>query len=311
MPKGEVRSEYSIAAVSKLTGVSCHALRIWERRYGYPVPRRSPSGHRRYGADQVEALRVIAHHMQGGRSVGDLIAETLAEQPDIAAPAGPPASEGAGPSPSALTDRLMDCDDQGAESDYRRAADAFTPSELIENLVEPALIDVGERWFRGECSIFQERSATVFLRRKLDGLLDEVKRANARPGRLALVGAVQGERHEAGVLMLAIMLELAGWRAVPLGVDLPVREFRGAVEAWRPDALALSFVMSRNINKRFRELSEIPGVPIFVGGRSILNYQGLARRHGLIPLSGPVSRCTGPLLTACERWRAGHPASPA
>jgi len=111
--------------------------------------------------------------------------------------------------------------------------------------------------------------------------------------------------------MLAIMLELAGWRAVPLGVDLPVREFRGAVEAWRPDALALSFVMSRNINKRFRELAEIPGVPIFVGGRSILNYQGLARRHGLIPLPGPASRCTGPLLTACERWRAGHPASPA
>src|SRR5271168_4724194 len=32
---------YSIAAVSKLAGVSCHALRVWERRYGFPVPERS------------------------------------------------------------------------------------------------------------------------------------------------------------------------------------------------------------------------------------------------------------------------------
>ena len=77
MPDADVRAEYSIAAVSKLTGVSCHALRIWERRYGYPTPRRSPAGHRRYGADQVEVLRGIAHRMQAGRAVGDLIAEHL------------------------------------------------------------------------------------------------------------------------------------------------------------------------------------------------------------------------------------------
>ena len=307
MPNGEVRAEYSIAAVSKLTGVSCHALRIWERRYGYPAPRRSPSGHRRYGADQVEALRAIAQQMQGGRAVGDLIAEFLAGPGEDAAAPAAPSREGSRIDPASLTDRLLRCDDLGAEDDFRRAAAALTTVEMIETLVEPVLVDVGERWFRGECSVYQERAATVFLRRKLDGLLDEVKRANARPGRVALVGTVQGERHEGGVLMLAVMLELAGWRAVPLGVDLPVREFLGAVEAWRPDALALSFVMSRNINKRFRELTKISGVPIFVGGRSILNYQGLARRHGLIPLTGPASRCTAPLQAAFERWRAVHP----
>src|SRR5262245_673443 len=39
------RPEYTIAAVSKLTGVSCHTLRVWERRYGFPEPHRSASGH--------------------------------------------------------------------------------------------------------------------------------------------------------------------------------------------------------------------------------------------------------------------------
>src|SRR6478609_9300158 len=65
---------YSIAAVSKLTGVSCHALRVWERRYGFPFPHRTPSGHRRYSSDQVGVLRRVAVLAQGGQSIGDLIA---------------------------------------------------------------------------------------------------------------------------------------------------------------------------------------------------------------------------------------------
>ena len=86
--------------------------------------------------------------------------------------------------------------------------------------------------------------------------------------------------------MAHLLFERAGWRVINLGVDLPVPEYARAVEQVRADALALSFVLSRNINKRFQELSKIRNVPIFVGGRSIVNHQGLARRHGLIPLIG-------------------------
>ena len=67
-------AEYSIAAVSKLTGIGCHALRVWERRYGFPVPRRSPSGHRRYAAEQVQQIEQIARRHREGAALGDLIA---------------------------------------------------------------------------------------------------------------------------------------------------------------------------------------------------------------------------------------------
>ena len=91
-----------------------------------------------------------------------------------------------------------------------------------------------------------------------------------------------------------------------MGVDLPVREYQKAVEGWRPDAVALSFVMSRNINKRFQELERIRGVPVFVGGRSILNYQGLARKHGLIPVPGSASQAVALLLTKFEEWQSAR-----
>src|SRR5205809_6032993 len=68
-------AEYSIAAVSKLTGASCHALRVWERRYGFPVPIRSASGHRRYSREQVRTLREITRMVQAGRPIGELMAD--------------------------------------------------------------------------------------------------------------------------------------------------------------------------------------------------------------------------------------------
>src|SRR3954454_19020447 len=74
MSRASCRAEYSIAAVSKLTGVSCHALRVWERRYGFPVPQRTSSGHRRYSRDQVRALQTITELSRTGRPISELIA---------------------------------------------------------------------------------------------------------------------------------------------------------------------------------------------------------------------------------------------
>ena len=41
-----------------MLGVSPNTLRSWERRYGFPRPRRSPGGHRQYALGEIESLRV-------------------------------------------------------------------------------------------------------------------------------------------------------------------------------------------------------------------------------------------------------------
>ncbi len=281
------RAEYSIAAVSKLTGVSCHALRVWERRYGYPRPGRSRSNQRRYGADQVHALRRIAELARSGRPVGELIADFKAGRLEIDAPAPGGTSVGA-EFDADLIEALCAGDLAGADARIAGLAVHLAPGELSARVLEPALVEVGERWFRGVISIYQEHLASGFILRILGRALDDARRGNPRPSHRAVIASVQGERHEGGVVILSLMLELAGWRAQTMGVDLPVAELRKAVEAWNPDAVGVSFVLSRSINKRFRELAAIRGVPIFVGGRSLMNHKALARSHGLIPLTGPI-----------------------
>jgi DNA-binding transcriptional MerR regulator len=277
------RNDYSIAAVSKLTGVSCHSLRVWERRYGFPIPHRSPSGHRRYGADQVEQLRLIARLMREGRPISELMTELLQDR----LKAEPPASETQGPTHARLLDRLEAGDLVGAEVEFLRITDGLSVLGQIGQIIEPALIETGERWFQGQSEIFHERCASRFLREKLGERLHLARQANTSPAGKVIVGTMQGDRHEGGVLIVSLILELLGWRALTLGVDLPAAEFQKAIDAWKPRALCLSFVLSRNINKRFNELKSVRGVPIYVGGRSILNYRSLAKKHGLRPLPGP------------------------
>ncbi len=59
----------TIREVAARTGVSQPTLRIWEQRYGFPEPHRLPSGHRRYGEDQVELIRQVARDREAGLSM--------------------------------------------------------------------------------------------------------------------------------------------------------------------------------------------------------------------------------------------------
>jgi methanogenic corrinoid protein MtbC1 len=309
-PLGE--AEYPIAAVSKLTGVSCHALRIWERRYGFPLPHRSASGHRRYGVDQVLILRRLTELSRAGRPIGELIAEVRAGTltADEPAPASVGADRGLEGQVAELMERLLAGDLAGGAACFDRLEAALEPEELATRVIAPALTETGERWFRRRCAVYQERCVSGFLRRRLDTMIEAARRANALPARTVLLGTVQGDRHEGGVLIANLLLERAGWRVINLGVDLPVAEFAKAVEHLRPNALALSFVLSRNINKRFQELSRLRGLPVYVGGRSILNYQGLARRHGLTPVPGPVTGAVEQMLGEFEVWARRQPECP-
>ena len=63
----------SISDVVERTGVAEGTLRMWERRHGFPVPERLPSGHRRYSDAQIESvLRVMA-----GRTAGLSLAAAI------------------------------------------------------------------------------------------------------------------------------------------------------------------------------------------------------------------------------------------
>jgi DICT domain-containing protein/predicted DNA-binding transcriptional regulator AlpA len=59
----------TISEVSARTGVGQPTLRMWESRYGFPEPRRLPSGHRRYSEADCELIRQVVRERDAGLSL--------------------------------------------------------------------------------------------------------------------------------------------------------------------------------------------------------------------------------------------------
>lgn len=63
----------SIAAIERDTGLSKDTLRVWERRYGFPVPMRDSQGERSYPLDQLQRLRAIKRLIDGRHRPGRVV----------------------------------------------------------------------------------------------------------------------------------------------------------------------------------------------------------------------------------------------
>jgi MerR family transcriptional regulator, light-induced transcriptional regulator len=75
------RDGLSIGEVVRATGVGEATLRAWERRYGFPVPRRQPSGHRRYPVDEVKRIARVVAERERGLALPAAIARARADRP--------------------------------------------------------------------------------------------------------------------------------------------------------------------------------------------------------------------------------------
>lgn len=89
-------SLYPISVVEQETGISKELLRMWERRYEFPVPERDASGNRLYSRSQIERLQNINKLLAAGYRPGFVVGaddekldRLLAELPESSANIAP------------------------------------------------------------------------------------------------------------------------------------------------------------------------------------------------------------------------------
>lgn len=74
------RFDLSIGDLVARTGVAEPTLRMWERRYDFPAPRRTESGHRRYSEEQAEQVERVLTLRRAGLSLPAAIARIQVPQ---------------------------------------------------------------------------------------------------------------------------------------------------------------------------------------------------------------------------------------
>ena len=287
----------SISAVERDTGLSKDTLRMWERRYGFPIPDRDVNGERVYPLQQVEKLQLIKRLMDRGHRPGKIIGRGI---DDLAALDRNLRSDSA---PADDVRAMIDLVRTHQLPELRRQLFQLLMRDGLKDFVletVSALNDaVGRAWMCGDMAVFEEHLYTELVQTVLRNAIAAMPQQARRPR--MLLTTFPNESHGIGLLMVEALLTLEGVTCIPLGVETPLPQIARAAQAHDADVVALSF--STNFNEKhasagLRDLRSLldGDIEIWAGGR------GLARaRKGIDGVRIVVD------LTAMEdvvaRWR--------
>jgi 5-methyltetrahydrofolate--homocysteine methyltransferase len=176
---------------------------------------------------------------------------------------------------SKIRDAVVNGDSGEVSVLCRRVLEAgVDPLEAIEGALVAAILELGDRWVRGEAFIADLIAAADAMKAGLSILKGEVvKRGRGvrHIGR-AVIGTVEGDIHEIGKSIVAILWEAAGLEVIDLGVDVPPQRFVEAIRQYNPDVVGMSALMTTTMLKQKETIEAIKQaglrdrVKIVVGG---------------------------------------------
>ena len=279
-------ARYRIGTLARLTGVTTHAIRIWERRYNALAPSRTVGGARLYTDADVQRLRLIKKLLERGYTISAIATLDMAElarlAPLDAAPSPAGGSESDARAQATVDDLLgaiAELDLERAGRTLQQASNAFSPHDLVTQVLAPALDQVGQRWESGQLCIASEHAASAMLRTQLGGLLAAQPVGGKAP---TVCTTPAGEQHELGALLAAVVVAMHGRRAIYLGANLPATQIAEAVRLAKAGSVALSLVglSAEAARVELMALCKLlpPGVQLLVGGRRVAELPGLPER---------------------------------
>jgi methanogenic corrinoid protein MtbC1 len=261
---------FNTKAVARETGVPADTFRAWERRYGVPRPRRTAGGHRLYSERDIAIIRWLRDRTDDGVNISHAVM-LLSNMLD------PPADEPADHSEARaikllvgeFVQALVKFDLARAERLLSEAFSIYAFEHVLIDLIQPAMIEIGEYWQRGEINVGVEHFATQFVQRKLGGLINAFEGGRQR-GPIVL-GCAPSELHDLGATIASLFLARRGWNVVYLGPQVPLIDLLATVRSVNPSMVCLSastIETAMELITVARSLKEAyPTIPFGYGGR--------------------------------------------
>ncbi len=300
----------NIAVAERETGLGKDTLRVWERRYGFPRPRRDAHGDRLYPREQITRLRLMKRLLDNGHRPGRIVPASDAELQELSSgnvPALPVSSDlDYAASQTASTPDLPLNELAALKRHDPTAVRTLLLQQLARIGLERFVTDllprlntlIGDAWAAGELAIFQEHFYTEQVKALLIQAINNLPAGTRRPR--VLLTTVPGEHHVLGVLMVEALLTLRGVGTLSLGAQTPLHDIAAAAAAHTVDVVALSFSSAfpaRQLTPVVSELrSQLPAeVRLWIGGMGTLGFQGpmtgverLSSLSSVGPLIDPV-----------------------
>jgi len=244
--------KYPVKRVSDLTGLNPVTLRAWERRYGILKPERDDNQYRLYSDRDLAILRWLIHKRSSGVSIStaaanlhDMIAQD--SWPEVI-PFGIAQTKTVSTVPvqryaDDLFSFLKKHEEVEAARLFEDLISKFDLETLVEKVITPTLVTIGQAWVQGDLMISTEHFATAFLLSRLNNLYISLPIVNKGPK--ILIWGAPTEEHEMGALMMAALLRNRGYRVEFLGANLHLDDLTDYSQQIKPALVVLTASTNR------------------------------------------------------------------
>lgn len=146
---------------------------------------------------------------------------------------------------------------------------------LVQDIMVPAIIKVGELFDKREYFLPQLVAAAEAMKRGLGYLEPHLDKGSSTLKRkdTILIATVKGDVHDIGKNIVALMLKNHGFDVIDLGKDVPAEEIISQIKLFRPAIVGLSALMTTTMvnMKEVIELARAEGVAcrFMAGGAAV------------------------------------------
>ena len=290
--------------VTRRTGMTSHAIRVWEKRYHAVTPQRTDTNRRLYSDADIDRLRLLHAATQQGHTISGIASLSLEDLERLlqdAAELKPlprlhaksplrntddawtAALEGALPELRPYLARAQQAieslDDAALEAALREAQTSFSRPVLLEGFIIPLMNWLGECWQAGRLRVIHEHFASSIVKSFLLSLRGSYARDDNAP--VLICGTPAGQHHEIGALAAAETASALGWHVLYLGPSIPPEEIGFIAREKKAPAVALSLVYPTDDPRVIRDLRDLAqnhlpaGTELLIGGSGAAAYNAI------------------------------------
>ena len=168
------------------------------------------------------------------------------------------------------------------------------PDVLINQGLIPAMSVVGKLFEEGELYIPEMLISARAMQACLEVLKPLLSKADVKPLAIVVLGTVNGDMHDIGKNLVALMLEGAGFEIIDLGVDVAPEKFIEAITTGGADIVAFSALLTTTMSNMKTTIDAIQQaghrnkVKVIIGGAPVT--QAYANQIGADGFAADASR---------------------
>jgi 5-methyltetrahydrofolate--homocysteine methyltransferase len=183
----------------------------------------------------------------------------------------------------ALSEAVIKGDQSTAVKITQEAIDeGMAPGEILNNGLVAGMGVIGERFKKNEVYIPEVLIAARAMKSAMEILEPKLVESGVEPLGTVVIGTVQGDLHDIGKNLVAMMLKGAGFNVIDLGVDCSAEKFANAVKEHKAGIVAMSALLTTTMPAMEKSISTFKEqgleAKVMIGGAPVT--QGYADKIG-------------------------------